>query len=322
MRRATICCVAIFLLGIGSGQSVSQAQSSAPPLVGTWLLTSEQLSADGAPPIPAQGARGMLILDGAGYYFELVDRAVPAALAGGFSDAQRAFYRIGGSWGRYQANRETGRIAFESFAGRSLDLTGAKFSRTFTIASVPDEQDRLTTASLPGELHTLAVATRVWQRVPAMSNLSAEARAVVGFWRHEVEGQKREDTGEMMSEVKRDPSVIVYTPTGFVGVHFPTRNRTGFASAEPTDAEARQQGNYLGYYASLGVYPGGRHQGLIFHNILGGGLTIGSTLRRFFDLRGEDVDLTFPAGTNRQGIRSQTYVKLHRLSSFDDMIGR
>jgi hypothetical protein len=264
----------------------------------------------------------MLVLDAAGYYFELVDRAVPAALAGGLSDAQRAFYRIGGSWGRYQANRETGRIAFESFAGRSLDLTGAKFSRTFAVASVPDEEDRLTTTSQPGELHTLAVATRQWQRVPAMSNLPPQARAVVGFWRHEVEGQKRADTGEVMSDVKRDPSVIVYTPTGFVGVHFPTRNRTGFASAEPTDAEARQQGNYLGYYASLGVYPGGRHQGLIFHNILGGGLTAGSTLRRFFDLRDEDVDLTFPAGTNRQGIRSQTYVKLHRLSNFDDMIGR
>jgi len=284
-------------------------------------LTSEQLSADGAAPIPAQGARGMLVLDGAGYYFELVDRAVPAAMAGSLSDAQRAFYRIGGSWGKYQANRETGRIAFESFAGRSLDLTGARFSRTFAIASVPDEQDRLTTTSQAGELHTLATPTRVWQRVPVM-NMSAEARAVVGFWRHEVEGQKREDTGVLMSEVKRDPSVIVYTPTGFVGVHFPTRNRTGFASAEPTDAEARQQGNYLGYYAALGVYPGGRHQGLIFHNILGGGLTIGSTLRRFFDLRGEDVDLTFPAGTNRQGIRSQTYVKLHRLSNFDDMVGR
>jgi hypothetical protein len=321
MRRTTICFVAMLLLCVGWGPPGSRAQSSAQPLVGTWLLTSEQLSADGAPPIPAQGARGMLVLDGAGYYFELVDRAVPAALAGGFSDAQRAFYRVGGSWGRYQANRETGRIAFESFAGRSLDLTGAKFSRTFAIASVPDEQDRLTTTSQAGELHTLAVATRVWQRVPVM-NMPAEARAVVGFWRHEVEGQKREDTGALMSEVKRDPSVIVYTPTGFVGVHFPTRARTGFASVEPTDAEARQQGNYLGYFASLGVYPGGRHQGLIFHNILGGGLTIGSTLRRFFDLRGEDVDLTFPAGTNRQGIRSQTYVKLRRLSNFDHMVGR
>jgi hypothetical protein len=289
--------------------------------VGTWLLTSERISVDGAQPIQAQGARGMLVLDGAGYYFELVDRAVPAALADKYSDVQRAFYRIGGSWGRYQADRETGRIAFEAFAGRSLDLTGAKFSRTFEIASVPDEQDRLTTSSQPGELHTLGVATRVWQRVPVM-NMPAEARAVVGFWRHEVEGQKREDTGAMLSEVKRDPSVIVYTPTGFVGVHFPTRTRTGFASAVPTDAEAKQQGNYLGYYAALGVYPGGRHQGLIFHNILGGGLTIGSTLRRYFDVRGEDVDLTFPAGTNRQGIRSQTYVKLRRLSNYADMVGR
>jgi hypothetical protein len=322
MRRVTFCFVALLVLAVGWDRSVSQAQTAAPPLVGTWLLTSEQLSVDGAPPIPAQGARGMLVLDGAGYYFELVDRAVPAALAASLSDAQRAFHRIGGSWGRYQANRETGRIAFESFAGRSVDLTGAKFSRTFAIASVPEEQDRLTTTSQPGELHTLAVATRVWQRVPTMIAVPPEVRAVVGFWRHEVEGQKREDTGAMMSEVKRDPSVIVYTPTGFVGVHFPTRNRTGFVSAEPTDAEARQQGNYLGYYAALGVYPGGRHQGLIFHNILGGGLAIGSTLRRFFDLRGEDVDLTFPAGTNRQGIRSQTYVKLRRLSNFDDMVGR
>ena len=322
MRRAALSLVVVLLIGLGWDRSVSEAQPSAQPLVGTWLLTSEQLSADGAPPVPAPGARGMLVLDGAGYYFELVDRTVPAALAGSLSDAQKAFYRIGGSWGRYQANRETGRIAFESFAGRSLDLTGAKFSRTFAIASVPEEQDRLTTTSQPGELHTLAVATRVWQRVPTMIAVSPEVRAVVGFWRHEVEGQKREDTGAMISEVKRDPSVIVYTPTGFVGVHFPTRNRTGFAAAEPTEAEAKQQGNYLGYFASLGVYPGGRHQGLIFHNILGGGLAIGSTLRRFFDLRGEDVDLTFPAGTNRQGIRSQTYVKLRRLSNFDDMVGR
>jgi len=321
MTRATFCVVALLLLGIGGQQSVSHAQPNAPALVGTWLLTSEQLTPEGGQPTPAPGARGMLVFDGAGHYFELVDRAVPAALAGALSDAQRGFYRVNGSWGRYEANRESGRIAFESFAGRSSDLTGAKFSRAFAIASVPDEQDRLTTTSQGSELHALGAATRVWQRVPTM-NMSPEARAVVGFWRHEVEGQKREDNGELMSEVKRDPSLIVYTPTGFVGVHFPTRNRTGFAAAEPTDAEAKQQGNYLGYYASLGVYPGGRHQGLIFHNILGGGLTVGSTLRRFFDVRGEDVDLTFPAGTNRQGIRSQTYVKLHRLSNVDDMVGR
>jgi hypothetical protein len=125
-----------------------------------------------------------------------------------------------------------------------------------------------------------------------------------------------------MSERRRDPSVIVYTPAGFVGVHFPTRNRTRFASGEPTDAEARAAGNYLGYYATLGLYPGGRYQGLVFHNILGGGLTAGSTLRRFFDVRGEEIHLTFPPNQGRQGVRSQTYVRLRRLSGTDDMLGR
>jgi hypothetical protein len=321
MRRVTFCLVAL-LIGFGWHRSVSHAQSSSQPLVGTWLLTSEQLTPEGGQGIAAPGARGMLVFDAAGYYFELVDRVVPAALAGALSEAQRGFYRVNGSWGRYQVNRETGRVAFESFAGRSADLTGAKFTRTYAIAPVPEEQDRLTTTAPTGELHALAATTRVWQRVPTMIGVPPEVRPVVGFWRHDVEGQKRSDTGEVLTDVRRDPSVIVYTPTGFVGVHFPTRNRPAFAAAEPTDAEARQQGNYLGYYASLGVYPGGRHQGLIFHNILGGGLTSGSTLRRFFDVRGEDVDLTFPAGTNRQGLPSQTYVKLHRLSSFDDMVGR
>ena len=66
----------------------------------------------------------------------------------------------------------------------------------------------------------------------------------------------------------------------------------------------------------------GRHHGLIFHNIVGGSFTIGTTLRRFFDLQGDDVNLTFPANLNRQGIRSQTYVKMHRLSNADDMLGR
>jgi hypothetical protein len=264
----------------------------------------------------------MLVFDRAGYYFEIVDRVVPAALAASLSEAQRSFYRVTGSWGRYQANRETGRISFESFAGRSVALTGAKFTRTFAVAAVPDEQDRLTTTSQPGEVNAVAVSARVWQRVPTLIGVPPEVRAAVGFWRHEVEGQKRADTGEIMTDVKRDPSVIVYTPTGFVGVHFPTRNRPASASAEPTEAEAKAQSNYLGYYAALGVYPGGRHQGLIFHNILGGSFTVGSTLRRFFDLKGDDLDLTFPAGTNRQGIRSQTYVKLRRLSNFDDMVER
>lgn len=322
MKRATLG-VIVVLLVIAWGRTAPHAQSGAgPSLVGTWLLTSEQMHADSDRPTAAQGARGMLILDGAGHYFELVDRTVPAALATDLSEAQLRFYRVSGLWGHYEADRARGRIAFEAFAGRSANQTGAKFSRTFTIAPVPDDQDLLTTMSQPGELHTLGITRRVWQRVPTMMGFPQETRAVMGFWRHEVEGQKRADNGEKLSEVMRDPSVIVYTPAGFVGVHFPTRTRTRFAGGEPTDAEARQDGNYLGYYAALGLYPGGRHQGLIFHNILGGSMTAGNTLRRFFDLEGEVVHLTFPPTLNRQGIRSSTYVNLRRLSDVNDMLGR
>jgi hypothetical protein len=32
--------------------------------------------------------------------------------------------------------------------------------------------------------------------------------------------------------------VIVYTPSGYVGVHFPPLNRQRFAGTEPTEAEA------------------------------------------------------------------------------------
>jgi len=321
MKRVTLGVVVVLLLGSWY-RPAPQAQSGELPLVGTWLLTSEQLNADSAQPTPAPGARGLLIIDAAGHYFELVDRAVPEALAGTLSEAQADFYRIGGSWGRYEADRDAGRISLEAFAGPSANQTGARFTRTFALASVPDDQDRLTTTSLPDELHGLAVSRRTWQRVPPMLGLSEEARAVAGFWRHEVEGQKNADTGEILTERMRDPSVIVYTPAGFVGVHFPTENRTRFASGEPTDAEARAAGGYLGYYATLGLYPGGRYQGLVFHNLLGGGFTTGSTLRRFFDLRGEEIHLTFPPNQGRQGIRSQTYVRLRRLSDADDMLGR
>jgi len=322
MKAARFVVVVVLLLGTWY-RPVPRAQSGERPLVGTWLLTSEQITANGGEPTPVRGARGLLILDAAGHYFELVDHAVPEAVAGDLTEAQLAFYRVGGSWGQYAADRDAGRLSFEAFAGRSPNQTGAEFSRTFAVAPVTDDQDLLTTTSLPGELHALGVTRRVWQRVPTMlGGLPAAWRPAIGFWRHEVEGQKNADTGEIMTERRRDPSVIVYTPAGFVGVHFPTENRTPFASGEPTDAEAREAGGYLGYYASLGLYPGGRYQGLIFHNILGGSFTTGSTLRRFFDLRGDEVHLTFPPNQGRQGVRSQTYVRLRRLSGADDMLGR
>jgi hypothetical protein len=280
-------------------------------LVGTWMLVSELRGADTDTATPVHGARGLAVFDAAGHVFELVARTDQPILPG-MSEARSRFYDLSGSWGRYQADMDEGRITYRAFAGRSPNVTDREFSRTFELAG-----DRLTITSQPGELHTRGVTRWTWQHVPPLAGLSDEALGVVGFWRHEVEGQKDAATGEILTERRRDPSVIVYTTAGFAGVHFPTLDRQLFASDEPTDAEAREEDGYLGYYAALGVYPG-----MVFHNVLGGGFGAGTTFRRFFEVRGDELHLTFPPGTNREGRRTSTYVRLRRLSDADDMLDR
>ena len=78
-----------------------------------------------------------------------------------------------------------------------------------------------------------------WERVPQLENLTAANRRLVGFWQHVVERRVNVATGAMLTETVRAPSIIVYTPSGYVGVHFPPMNRQRFAGATPTDDEAR-----------------------------------------------------------------------------------
>ena len=109
--------------------------------------------------------------------------------------------------------------------------------------------------------HALDVAARADDRSP-VTVLSSDCR-LLGTRRRTP---SEVSTGAVESENKRAPSVIVYTPGGFVGVHFPTLNRKPFASDNPTADEARAALlGYLGYYGALTVYPGE-----VFHNILAG----------------------------------------------------
>jgi hypothetical protein len=82
-----------------------------------------------------------------------------------------------------------------------------------------------------------------WQRIPTVEHLSPAYRQVVGFWRHVEEARLNTATGEVDNTRQRAPSVIVYTPGGFVGVHFPTLGRSPFAGATPTEDEARFRSN-------------------------------------------------------------------------------
>ena len=99
-------------------------------------------------------------------------------------------------------------------------------------------------------------------------------------------------------------------------MHFPPLNRQRFAGATPTDDEARAAiAGFVSYYGAYTLYPG-----LVFHHrlvILGSAQ--GDSLRRFYDITGDELNLKFPAVTN-QGQEIRTVVTLKRISGEKEMI--
>jgi hypothetical protein len=165
--------------------------------------------------------------------------------------------------------------------------------------------------SAAGEPHQGGGTRWVWERVPNVENLSPTYRQVIGFWQHVVEKQVNVATGAVSRETKRDPSIIVYTPSGYVGVHFPRLGRKPFAATEPTDDEARDaMSGYVGYFGALAVYPN-----MVFHHVLAGVSFSGTTLKRPLEISGSEVTIKFPPTG-----QSSTWVTLRRLSGEKDML--
>ena len=306
-----------WLLVGGRGLSARAPQSAQSGLAGTWTLVSLQQRVDSSAPATV-GARGLLVFDGAGHTLEVVIRSNTQPLPG-LSEG-RSRLSLGGSWGTYRADLISKKITYKPAGAVSPNVMGRELTRSFDLAG-----DRLTVTSLPGELHMNGVTRWVWERVPQVRNFGEGYREVVGFWQHVSERRVSTATGAVVSETKRAPSVIVYTPSGYVGVHFPTADRKPFASDQPTDAEESVLSNYLGYYGALGVYPG-----MVFHQVLGtvsignpaGGVATGNTLKRFYALKGDELHITFPPATNQDGQLQTTIVILKRLSGEKEMLGR
>jgi len=315
MKRVLVLSVALGLLWVIARPAAQQPSAGVSPsdLVSSWTLTSIERGLSSGKPERTPNARGLLIFDAAGHAFEIftsVNRQVPDAPQ---ADALRTFSSSGGFWGGYRVDAAQKTIMFKAEGAVSPSLMGREFSRT-----LEQTGDRLTMTSVD-EPHAQGGIRWTWERVPTVDNLSPLYRQVVGFWQHVVEKRVNVTTGAVLSESKRSPSVIVYTPGGFVGVHFPPLNRKPFAAETPTPEEARAAlMGYVGYYGALTVYPG-----QVFHNILAGvSLLSGTTLRRFVELSGNEVTVRFPPTTNQQGQQSTTLVTLRRLSGEADMLPR
>jgi hypothetical protein len=318
LRLGARAAVLTLLALVANHALAAQATGVADRLVSSWILVSVEKQAGSGAPVRARAPHGLLVLDGAGNVFEFFS-ATPTLPQGATAPtgALQTFEEYGGFWGRYTVDETAHRMSFTAESGVSPNLNDLKFSRSFEL-----EGDRLVVTSTK-EPQAQADTRWTWQRFPTVENLSPAYREVVGFWRNVGERQVNTATGAIERESQRGPSVIVYTPAGFVGVHFPPRAREPFGGETVTMEQAQTAlRGYIGYFGSLGVYPGE-----VSHDILAGvSPTSGAILRRYAKITGDELIVRLQSGAARTSEDDQprvaTEVVLKRLSGAKDMLPR
>jgi len=306
--------LAVLLLALVA-QSTAMGQSASRGLIGTWTLSAvERIGPDGKW-TPHILPRGLLVFDRAGHAFELAEtgRRVPyAANQPTPAEALAVYSNYSGFWGGYTVDASQKKITYRPEGAVSPNAMGQNIVRTIELTG-----DRLLITATADEADGLGGTRWTWDRMPTLGNLTAANRQVLGFWRHQVEKRINVTTGATVSEAERAPSIIVYTPSGYVGVHFPPMGRARFASALPTADEARAAiAGFVSYYGAYTLSPG-----IVFHHrliILGTGP--GDTLKRFFAIAGNTLTLKFPPARNQQGDDIRTEVTLTRISGEKDML--
>ena len=321
MTRLFTLMAAMAMLGLSATLA---AQQRATPverqLAGTWTLVSVERPGEGGRLAALPTPRGLLVIDSVGHIFEGVQHGRPLG-SPPLGDRQQAFATFGGFWGRYQVAADGASLTITTRGAVHPNLQGAELTRPFTVAADPPSLSptsppaRLTMTATKGDLTPGMRWT--WERVPLVDNVSPSYRQVAGFWEHVVEARVNLTTGARQ-ETTRAPSVIVYSPSGYVGVHFPPQNRKPLTTDQPSEEEARAAlAGYVGYFGALTVYPN-----QVFHHPLAMvGLTAGgNTLKRFYEATGGTASITFPANTNAQGQRTTTVVTMKRLSGIAELM--
>ncbi len=296
-----------FVNGFSSEPAAQTATGGTHPLVGTWRLVSLERAEGNQPLAPVPNPAGILIQDDAGHAIEVVTQTGrPASL-----DPAEQMMTYHASWGTFvvDASRST---ATYHIAG---DLNpGRKDQRLVRAFERRDAQLVLTEAGADGR----PASRTTWQRIPELEALPAYQEPIVGFWQWTGAGLFNA-SGVNVREASRDPSVIVYTPTGHMAVlYLPPPGRKPFAGPVPTvdDARAALQGS-VSYFGTYIVQPKSR---AVFHYQLGAvtPAAVGGSFMRNFEMAGAQVTLLFPP-TTVNGEQVRNTLTLKRLSGLADM---
>lgn len=299
--------LALLADGAPSTHAAQATMGAAQSVVGSWRLVSLERAGAAQGLSPAPNPAGILIHDAAGHVIEIVTQAGrPASL-----NPAEQLLTYQGSWGTFAV--DAGRSTATYLIAGDLD-PGRKDQRVVRTFERKDTQLVLTETDADGR----PVRRTTWQRIPELEALPAYQEAIVGFWQWTGAGLFNA-SGMNVREASRDPSVIVYTPTGHMAVlYLPPPGRKPFAGAVPTVEEARSalQGS-VSYFGTYIVQPKSR---AVFHYQLGAvnPAAVGGSFMRSFEMAGAQVTLLFPP-TTLNGEQVRNTLTLKRLSGLADM---
>lgn len=296
------------------GQSAAKASpgSLKDRFVGTWKLVSiEQRNAKGEIIPPATGNQnrvGYIIYDPAGYMAVSIMPAGRKKYAGAQptdDEAKAAMTGYTAYFGTFSVNEGEGAVTHQLQGSINPGMERNQ-KRFFELT-----QNRLTLkppAAANGNQTRLT-----WERIPDLSNPTAEQRRFVGFWKL-ISNERRSEKGELVSSNPGQTGYIIYTRAGFMMVHMVQPNRKPYAGAQPTPEEARQTiRTYTNYFGPFYTH---ETDGYVVHDQVGT-LSIGrlgpSPQQRFYQFDGRRLLLKPPPTYTPEGQTIQGTITWERV---------
>ena len=311
MPRTLVAPLVAATLLVTGGLSLTSAQGRTlkDRFVGSWKLVNiETRNAKGeivppADPNANQNRTGYIIFDDAGYMAVTImpvgrQKAAGAQITD--EEAQAALAGYAAYFGTFTFNEKEQSVTYH-VEGSVDPALGRDQKRFFEMSG-----NRLTLKPPPGPSGNQQRI--IWERMPDLTNPTAEQKKFVGFWKL-VGTERRTDKGETASANPGQTGYIIYTAAGFMTVHMVQPDRKPYAAAQPTPQEARQNlRTYTNYFGPFYVHD---VDGYVVHDQFGS-LGVGrngySPQQRFYRFVGNRLLLQPPPTYNADGTATRSTI--------------